>query len=57
MNEGREQLYGTQLADMRDGVVVPWSVENPDELDARRTEVGLEPFSEYVAQWGDLEDA
>lgn len=49
MNEGREQLYGTQLAGVQDSGVVPWPVENSDELDARRAAVGLEPFSEYVA--------
>jgi hypothetical protein len=56
MNEGLKQLYGTQLAGVRDGVVMPWPIENPDELDARRAEVGLEPFSEYAAQWSDLEE-
>ena len=57
MNEGREQRYGTQLADVRDGMVVPWPVEDPDQLDARRAAVGLEPFFEYVAQWKDLQGA
>jgi len=56
MNEGTEQLYGTQIADVRDGAGVPWPVENPGELDARRAAAGLEPFSEYAAQWSDHKD-
>lgn len=50
-NEGREQLYGTQIADVRDGTVVPWPVEDPERLDARRAAVGLEPFAEYAARF------
>jgi len=57
MNEGREQLYGTQLADVRHGVAVPWPVEDPEQLDARRAAVGLEPFAEYAAQLKHLEGA
>jgi hypothetical protein len=50
MNEGREQLYGTQLAGVRDGKLMPRPVEAQDELDRRWAAVGLEPFDEYVAQ-------
>ncbi len=55
LNEGREQLYGTQVAGIRDGCVVPWPVEGPAQLDARRAEVGLEPFEEYAGHFRDLE--
>jgi Family of unknown function (DUF6624) len=55
MNEGREQLYGTQIGGVRDGVVTPWPIENPDDIDLRRASVGLEPFDEYAARWSDLE--
>ncbi len=55
VNEGREQLFGTQIADVRDGVGAAWPVEDPDQLDARRAEVGLEPFAEYAAQWSQFE--
>jgi hypothetical protein len=57
MNEGKEQIYGTQIAGVRNGRVVPWPIENPDGLDARRAAVGLEPFSVYAAHWSHLEDA
>ncbi|MGD3105209.1 DUF6624 domain-containing protein [Streptomyces sp. YGL11-2] len=43
---GRPQLYGTQfryhLADLH-----PYPVEDPDRLDGRRAEVGLEPFGAF----------
>jgi hypothetical protein len=55
MNEGREQLYGTQLAGVRDGTVVPWPFENSEQLDARRAAVGLAPFAEYATRWSGLE--
>ncbi len=51
MNEGREQVYGTQIADVRDGNGVPWPVEDPANLDARRAAVGLSPFAEYCRNW------
>lgn len=53
MNEGREQLYGTQIADVIDGRPVARPVEAPDRLDERRQRIGLEPFAQYVAHWSD----
>jgi len=51
MNEGREQVYGTQIAEVKDGNGVPWPVEDPSNLDARRAAVGLPPFEEYCRNW------
>ena len=51
MNEGRPQLYGTQVADMEDGVPVSWPIEDPDRVDERRSAVGLPPLKEHLAQW------
>ncbi len=51
MNEGREQVYGTQIADVEDGNGVPWPVEDPTNLDARRAALGLPPFEEYCRDW------
>ena len=51
MNEGREQVYGTQIAEVKDGSGVPWPVEDPANLDARRAAVGLPPFEEYSRDW------
>ncbi|MGW1410889.1 DUF6624 domain-containing protein [Streptomyces sp. NPDC002403] len=51
VNEGRKQLYGTQIAGVKDGAPLPWPCEEPDRMDALRAEVGIEPFDEYVAKF------
>jgi hypothetical protein len=45
--EGKKQLYGTQL-EQKDGKLIPKRIENPDEVDNRRKEVGLMPMAEYL---------
>jgi hypothetical protein len=49
VNSGRPQVYGTQIADVRDGEPVPWPCVDVEHLDDRRAEVGIPPFAEYVA--------
>ncbi|MDT0321754.1 DUF6624 domain-containing protein [Streptomyces millisiae] len=51
VNEGREQIYGTQIAGVRDGAPVPWPCAEPERVDELRAEVGIEPFAEYVARY------
>jgi hypothetical protein len=51
VTEGRHQRYGTQVADVVDGRPVPWPVTEPDRLDERRAEVGLEPWATHVARY------
>jgi hypothetical protein len=51
VNEGREQIYGTQIAGVKNGAPVPWPCEDPERTDERRAEVGIEPFDEYVAKF------
>ncbi|MEW1658017.1 MULTISPECIES: DUF6624 domain-containing protein [unclassified Streptomyces] len=51
VNEGREQVYGTQIAGVRDGAPVPWPCQDPERMDQRRAEVGIPPFDDYVAQF------
>ncbi|MET8624099.1 DUF6624 domain-containing protein [Kitasatospora sp. NPDC004669] len=51
VNEGRAQRYGTQIGAVTDGRPVPWPCEDPDRLDERRAEVGIEPFDEYTARF------
>jgi hypothetical protein len=51
VNEGREQIYGTQIAGVKDGAPVPWPCQEPEHMDDRRAEVGIPPFAEYVAQF------
>ncbi|MDR7275886.1 DUF6624 domain-containing protein [Catenuloplanes atrovinosus] len=50
VNEGRPQIYGTQIAGVVDGAPVPWPCEDPDRLDERRAGVGLDPFAVHVAR-------
>lgn len=49
LKEGKSQVYGTQF-DLKDGKLVMSPVADPDELDARRKEIGLEPIDEYEAK-------
>ncbi|MGW0733165.1 DUF6624 domain-containing protein [Streptomyces sp. NPDC002851] len=51
VNEGRKQIYGTQIAGLKDGAPVPWPCEEPERMDELRAEVGIEPFDEYVAKF------
>ncbi|UUU27829.1 DUF6624 domain-containing protein [Streptomyces sp. DSM 40750] len=51
VNEGCKQIYGTQIAGVKDGAPVPWPCEEPHRMDELRAEVGIEPFDEYVARF------
>ena len=39
------------MADVVEGRPVPWPVLDPNQLDERRAEVGLEPWATHVARW------
>jgi len=49
VHAGQPQLYGTQLTVTR-GEFGPFPIEDPQRLDARRAEAGLEPFAAYEAR-------
>jgi hypothetical protein len=49
VNSGRPQIYGTQIADVRDGEPVPWPCEDWEHVDERRAAAGIPPYAEYVA--------
>ncbi|MFH8656966.1 DUF6624 domain-containing protein [Streptomyces afghaniensis] len=51
VNEGRKQIYGTQIAGVKDGSPIPWPCEEPERMNELRAEVGIEPFDEYVAKF------
>ncbi|MFF9815150.1 DUF6624 domain-containing protein [Streptomyces sp. NPDC014006] len=51
VNEGRKQIYGTQIAGVKDGAPIPWPCAEPERMDELRAEVGIEPFDEYVAKF------
>lgn len=48
--EGRKQLYGTQIDYGPDGAPRPSPIEDPDSVDERRSEVGLEPLAQRIAK-------
>lgn len=50
--QGKKQIYGSQLkTDQRTGEIYVLPIEDPDNVDKRRVEVGLEPLSEYLKFW------
>lgn len=57
LSKGRRQIYGSQIGidrDTRVAYVLP--LENPEEVDQRRAEVGLPPIAEYVVKWNIIWD-
>ncbi len=48
VQEGKPQRYGTQAA-IIDGEIVLEPIEDPENVHARRAELGLMPLAEYVA--------
>ncbi len=49
MNDGRDQLYGSQFVLSRDGELEPWPVDDPAAVDVRRARLGLPPFAVHAA--------
>lgn len=52
LREGKKQIYGSQVGrntKTNEYYVLP--LEDPDNVDNRRREVGLQPISEYVKNW------
>ena len=45
-SEGKAQLYGTQ-GKPENGVIVPFPIEDEENVDERRKALGLEPIAEY----------
>lgn len=50
LREGRKQIYGSQIG-MSDGKYYVSPLEDPDNVDKRRAEVGLEPLANYLQYW------
>lgn len=52
MGQGKRQLYGSQIGrDMQTQTYYVSPLEDPDNVDKRRAEVGLGPLAEYVDYW------
>lgn len=51
LREGRKQIYGRQIHGSPDGKYWISPIEDPDNVDKRRAEVGLQPLADYVKHW------
>lgn len=52
IREGRKQIYGSQIGiNQSNNTYYILPLTDPDNVDKRRTEVGLGPISEYVKNW------
>jgi len=52
LRQGKRQIYGSQVGrdeDTGDHYVLP--LDDPDNVDKRRAEVGLPPLADYVSNW------
>lgn len=52
IREGKKQIYGSQIGmDMETNQYYVQPLDDPDNVDKRRAEVGLQPLAEYVKHW------
>ena len=56
VGRGEPQRYGTQGADGEDGRWRPRPLAEPDEVDRRRADAGLEPLATYVARMNEMHE-
>jgi hypothetical protein len=54
-HEGRPQRYGSQIRGNRDTKMTFWQIEDEENVDKRRAEMGLEPLAEYAKRFKGLE--
>lgn len=48
VNADKPQVYGMQFRYNEDNALEPFPIENPEHVDQRRKEIGLEPLKEYL---------
>ena len=52
LGQGKKQIYGSQIGrDNETKLYFVSPLEDPDNVDKRRAEVGLQPLAEYVNHW------
>ena len=52
LRQGKKQIYGSQIGrDLETQLYYVSPLEDPDNVDKRRAEVGLQPLAEYVSHW------
>ena len=57
LRQGGKQIYGSQISrDDKTGKYYVMSLEDPDNVDKRRQQVGLGPIKDYVSEWGIIWD-
>jgi len=53
VEQGLDQIYGTELVNGPDGALVLYPIEDPESVDERRAGVGLPPLEVYLDQVGE----
>ncbi len=57
LGKGKRQVYGSQVSkDLRANKYYVRPLENPENVDKRRSQVGLPPLRDYVSNWGIIWD-
>jgi hypothetical protein len=51
LRTGKRQIYGSQIGMDEEGKPYVMPLEDPDNVDKRRSEVGLRPLADYVSRW------
>jgi hypothetical protein len=52
LNQGRHQIYGSQvLLDPESEKYFVLPLDEPESVDKRRAEVGLQPMADYISKW------
>ena len=52
LRQGKKQIYGSQIGmDQKTGEYYLSPLQDPDNVDERRAEVGLGPIQEYISHW------
>ena len=52
LRQGKKQIYGSQISrDEKTKLYYVSPLEDPDNVDKRRAEVGLQPIANYVIEW------
>lgn len=58
LRQGKKQIYGSQIGtDQETGEYFVSPLQDPDNVDKRRAEVGLGPIQEYISNWNLTWDA
>jgi hypothetical protein len=53
LGRGEKQIYGSQIGrDQASGQYYVLPLMDPDNVDRRRAEVGLQPIQDYISNWG-----